>query len=127
MPTIINSIPATFQNTVSPGSPHTATTSVTFAIPAGHWASATWGTSGNVSHAILAQHHYITAIDLPNGVGTAGIYSDSVAASVSQLAEINTSAGGSLVVQLGSTASFYMFGVVDAISSFTLTLERALA
>ncbi|MDQ3833620.1 MAG: hypothetical protein M3315_08290 [Actinomycetota bacterium] len=95
---------------------------VTFAIPPGVWATATWEVIGTIaSSASGGQLQTIVGSDSAVGSshGSNGTYDDVFAASSQQLTSINAAAGGNLTVNLRLNASP---GATDAVTTFTLTL-----
>jgi hypothetical protein len=113
MATVINSSPATF-TTVSFGP-----TRCGFAIPAGQWTSAQWSSAGTWSGggSLIVNTVVGTASGVTLGThGGTGTYSDSVAATAAQLADINAVAGSTLHAEHNTS------GFTDTVTTFTLTL-----
>lgn len=81
---------------------------VTFAIPAGFWASAQWVVVGSPMVTVSTPYHVTVATPTPTFGHTvnfksqsgSGPYSDTVSATSQQLADINSAAGGNLTANI---------------------------
>ncbi|HLK58545.1 MAG TPA: hypothetical protein VKU00_18390 [Chthonomonadaceae bacterium] len=98
----------------------------TFAIPAGYWVSATWGVTATWS--VPSSSHAVITTGVSDTAATpshlSGTFTDTVAASVAQMADINAAVGGNLTASFGGPqpAPIPPTAGEIAVSAFTLTL-----
>ena len=120
---VTHSIPERFVMTLSPGE-SSAASQCTFDIPAGSWSAGRWEVVGNIPSGAASARKTAGSDTLTDGDAGAERYALSGEAGPDTLKAINLAAGGPFVVNMTDVfAKTQPDGVVDAVISFTLTLE----